>query len=163
LVNLATAFLAVIVLGPVRGASWKRWWRWRCWRPIVAARGQRRAQTMTGAVRALATRELGSNNALRVIMREALVGLVNGWRFSINHRRCRGGLVQDPPDLAVVIGPGGSFAISLPGALGGILISRMVLERVRADRAVVRVRFVTTIHRRGRFLSFLGTRRFGSG
>jgi len=33
---------------------------------------------MTVAVRALATRELGPSNAVRVVMREGLVGLVNG-------------------------------------------------------------------------------------
>ncbi len=33
---------------------------------------------MTVAVRALATKDLGSHNARRVVLREVLVGLVNG-------------------------------------------------------------------------------------
>jgi len=42
--------------------------------PIVASQGGNAAtQTMTVAVRALATRELGSHNALRVVLREVLV------------------------------------------------------------------------------------------
>jgi Mg/Co/Ni transporter MgtE len=34
-------------------------------------------------VRALATRELGANNAWRVVLRESMVGLVNGLAFAL--------------------------------------------------------------------------------
>ena len=65
-------------------ASCRRWWRSRCWRRSSRARAAMpTTQTMTVAVRALATRELGAANAWRVIMRELLVGLVNGIAFAV--------------------------------------------------------------------------------
>ena len=52
--------------------------------PIVASQGGNAAtQTMTVAVRALATRELGHANAWRVVVRELMVGVVNGVAFAV--------------------------------------------------------------------------------
>ncbi len=52
--------------------------------PIVASMGGNAGtQTMTVAVRALATRELGRSNAWRIIRREGVVGLLNGMAFAI--------------------------------------------------------------------------------
>src|SRR3979409_446170 len=52
--------------------------------PIVASMGGNAGtQTMTVAVRALATRELSSNNVWRVIRRELLVGVLNGLCFAV--------------------------------------------------------------------------------
>jgi magnesium transporter len=52
--------------------------------PIVASQGGNAApQTMTVAVRALATHELSSANAARLVLREVLVGLVNGLAFAV--------------------------------------------------------------------------------
>src|SRR4051812_19255928 len=83
LVNLATAFLASSVLGLFEGQL-EKMVALAVLAPIVASQGGNAAtQTMTVAVRALATRELGSGNALRVVLREALVGLVNGLAFAI--------------------------------------------------------------------------------
>src|SRR5665213_54424 len=83
LVNLATAFLASSVLGLFEGQL-QQMVALAVLAPIVASQGGNAAtQTMTVAVRALATRELGSNNAFRVVMREGLVGLVNGLAFAV--------------------------------------------------------------------------------
>ena len=83
LVNLATAFLASSVLGLFEGQL-EKMVALAVLAPIVASQGGNAAtQTMTVAVRALATRELGSSNAWRVVMREALVGLVNGLAFAV--------------------------------------------------------------------------------
>ena len=83
LVNLATAFLASSVLGLFEGELQKMV-ALAVLAPIVASQGGNAAtQTMTVAVRALATRELGSSNGLRVVMREGLVGLVNGLAFAV--------------------------------------------------------------------------------
>src|SRR5207244_11188863 len=83
LVNLATAFLASAVLGLFEGELQKMV-ALAVLAPIVASQGGNAAtQTMTVAVRALATRELSSNNAFRVVMRESLVGLVNGIAFAV--------------------------------------------------------------------------------
>src|SRR3954449_11349507 len=75
LVNLATAFLASSVLGLFEGQL-EQMVALAVLAPIVASQGGNAAtQTMTVAVRALATRELGSSNAWRLIFRELLVGV----------------------------------------------------------------------------------------
>ncbi len=153
LVNLATAFLASSVLGFFEGQL-EKMVALAVLAPIVASQGGNAAtQTMTVAVRALATRELGSNNAFRVVMREGLVGLVNGLAFAVITGIAAVAWFKIPA-LGVVIG----LAIIcnlVAGALGGILIP-MVLERVRADPAVASGTFVTTITDVVGFFSFLG-------
>jgi magnesium transporter len=153
LVNLATAFLASSVLGLFEGQL-EKMVALAVLAPIVASQGGNAAtQTMTVAVRALATRELGSSNAFRVVMREAMVGLVNGLAFAVLTGIAAVAWFKIP-GLGVVIG----LAIVcnlVAGALGGILIP-MVLERVRADPAVASGTFVTTITDVVGFFSFLG-------
>jgi magnesium transporter len=160
LVNLATAFLASSVLGLFEGQL-QQMVALAVLAPIVASQGGNAAtQTMTVAVRALATRELGSNNALRIVMREALVGLVNGLAFAIITGIAAVAWFKIPA-LGVVIG----LAIVcnlVAGALGGILIP-MVLERVKADPAVASGTFVTTITDVVGFFSFLGIATFWFG
>src|SRR3546814_4036847 len=52
--------------------------------PIVASMGGNTGtQTLTVAVRALATRDLNRSNALRFIGKELLVGLANGPMFAL--------------------------------------------------------------------------------
>ena len=83
LVNLATAFLASSVLGLFEGELQKMV-ALAVLAPIVASQGGNAAtQTMTVAVRALATRELSNANAGRIVLREVLVGLVNGVAFAV--------------------------------------------------------------------------------
>jgi magnesium transporter len=153
LVNLATAFLASSVLGLFEGQL-EKMVALAVLAPIVASQGGNAAtQTMTVAVRALATRELGSNNAFRVVMREGLVGLVNGLAFAVITGIAAVAWFRIP-GLGVVIG----LAIVcnlVAGALGGILIP-MVLERARADPAVASGTFVTTVTDVVGFFSFLG-------
>jgi magnesium transporter len=153
LVNLATAFLASSVLGLFEGEL-EKMVALAVLAPIVASQGGNAAtQTMTVAVRALATRELGSSNGLRVVMRECLVGLVNGLAFAVITGIAAVAWFKIP-GLGIVIG----LAIIcnlLAGALGGILIP-MALERVRADPAVASGTFVTTVTDVVGFFSFLG-------
>jgi magnesium transporter len=153
LVNLATAFLASSVLGLFAGQL-KQMVALAVLAPIVASQGGNAAtQTMTVAVRALATRELGSNNAFRVVMREGLVGLVNGLGFAVIT-----GIAAvvwfKIPALGVVIGLA-MLCNLVAGGLGGILIP-MMLERLRADPAVASGTFVTTVTDVVGFVSFLG-------
>jgi magnesium transporter len=153
LINLATAFLASSVLGLFEGQL-EKMVALAVLAPIVASQGGNAAtQTMTVAVRALATRELVTANALRVVLRELLVGLVNGIGFAIIT-----GIVAyawfRTPGLGVVIGLA-MITNLVAGALGGILIP-MVLDRVRADPAVASGTFVTTVTDVVGFFSFLG-------
>src|SRR5882757_1579028 len=153
LVNLATAFLASSVLGLFEGQL-EKMVALAVLAPIVASQGGNAAtQTMTVAVRALATRELGSNNAFRVVIRESLVGLVNGIAFAVITGIAAVAWFHIP-GLGVVIG----LAIIcnlVAGALGGILIP-ILLERVQADPAVASGTFVTTVTDVVGFFSFLG-------
>ncbi|MBV8926894.1 MAG: magnesium transporter [Bradyrhizobium sp.] len=153
LINLATAFLASSVLGLFEGQL-EKMVALAVLAPIVASQGGNAAtQTMTVAVRALATRELGSNNALRITTREVLVGLVNGVGFAVI-TGVAAVVWFKIPGLGVVIG----LAIIcnlVAGALGGILIP-IVLEKMRADPAVASGTFVTTVTDVVGFFSFLG-------
>lgn len=153
LINLATAFLASSVLGLFEGQL-EQMVALAVLAPIVASQGGNAAtQTMTVAVRALATRQLSSNNALRVVMREGLVGLINGLAFAVITGLAAVAWFRIP-GLGVVIGLA-MLCNLVAGALGGILIP-MVLERVRADPAVASGTFVTTITDVVGFFSFLG-------
>jgi magnesium transporter len=153
LVNLATAFLASSVLGLFEGQL-EKMVALAVLAPIVASQGGNAAtQTMTVAVRALATRELGASNAWRVVMREGMVGLVNGLAFAVITGVAAVAWFKIP-GLGVVIG----LAIIcnlVAGALGGILIP-ILLEKVKADPAVASGTFVTTVTDVVGFFSFLG-------
>src|SRR4029078_8840410 len=88
-----------------------------------------------------------------VILREVMVGLVNGLAFAIITGVAAVAWFKIP-GLGVVIVLA-IVCMLVAGALGGILIP-MVLERVRADPAVASGTFVTTITDVVGFFSFLG-------
>ncbi|EJW12713.1 Magnesium transporter [Rhodovulum sp. PH10] len=152
-VNLATAFLASSVLGLFEGQLQKMV-ALAVLAPIVASQGGNAAtQTMTVAVRALATRQLHDGNAMRIVLRELLVGFVNGLAFAV----LTGVLAAawfDMPDLGVVIGLA-MICNLVAAALGGILVP-LVVERFGLDPAVSSGVFVTTITDVVGFFSFLG-------
>jgi magnesium transporter len=153
IVNLATAFLASSVLGLFEGQL-EQMVALAVLAPIVASQGGNAAtQTMTVAVRALATRELNPNNASRLVIREGLVGLMNGIAFAVITGIAAVAWFRIPA-LGVVIGL--AMLVNLvAGALGGILIP-MVLEKVKADPAVASGTFVTTVTDVVGFFAFLG-------
>jgi magnesium transporter len=152
-VNLLTAFLASSVLGLFEGTLQKMV-ALAVLAPIVASQGGNAAtQTMTVAVRALAMRELGTANALRVTLRETFVGLLNGVGFGILTGIVAAVVFADR-NLGIVIGL--AMVVNLvAGALGGILIP-MALERWGADPAVSSGVFVTTVTDVVGFFAFLG-------
>jgi magnesium transporter len=152
LVNLATAFLASSVLGLFEGQLQKMV-ALAVLAPIVASQGgNATTQTMTVAVRALATRDLTDANAWRVILREMAVGLLNGTAFAV----ITGAAAYvwfKVPGLAMVIGLA-MICNLLAAALGGILIP-LALNRLRIDPAVASSPFVTTVTDVVGFFSFL--------
>ena len=122
--------------------------------PIVASMGGNAGtQSLTVAVRALATKDLTGSNVWRVIRRECLVGLINGTIF------------------AVVMGIVGVIWFGSP-ALGGVIAVAMVvnmvvaglagtgipivLERFGVDPALASGAFVTTVTDVVGFFAFLG-------
>ncbi|MET0278142.1 MAG: magnesium transporter [Pseudorhodoplanes sp.] len=122
--------------------------------PIVASMGGNAGtQTMTVAVRALATRELNDSNAARVARREILVGLLNGVAFAV----IMGAVAIawfNVPDLGIVIGLA-MVCVLTAAALGGFVIP-MALTRLGVDPAVSSGPFVTTVTDVIGFFSFLG-------
>ena len=153
LVNLGTAFLASAVLGLYEGQL-EKMVALAVLAPIVASQGGNAAtQTMTVAVRALATRELGASNAFRIVVREGLVGLLNGVAFAVITGIAAATWFK-LPGLGIVIGLA-MVCNLVAGALGGILIP-IVLDKVRADPAVASGTFVTTITDVVGFFAFMG-------
>jgi magnesium transporter len=115
--------------------------------------GNAGTQTMTVAVRALATRELTTLNALKVVFRESAVGLFNGLLFALIV-----GLFAfwwfGNNQLGFVIAA--SMIINLvAAALSGILIP-LALDRMNIDPAVASAVFVTTVTDVIGFFAFLG-------
>jgi magnesium transporter len=152
LVNLATAFLASSVLGLFEGQL-EKMVALAVLAPIVASQGgNATTQTMTVAVRALATQALSDANARRVIIRELLVGLLNGIAFAVIT-----GIAAyvwfKVPGLGVVIGLA-MVCNLIAAAAGGILIP-LALHRLEVDPAVASSPFVTTVTDVVGFFSFL--------
>jgi len=131
LVNLATAFLASSVLGLFEGQLQKMV-ALAVLAPIVASQGgNATTQTMTVAVRALATRDLSDANAWRVITRELMVGILNGIAFAII-TGVAAYVWFRVPGLGLVIGLA-MICNLVAAALGGILIP-LVLNRSNSIR-----------------------------
>jgi len=152
LVNLATAFLASSVFGLFEGQLQKMV-ALAVLAPIVASQGgNATTQTMTVAVRALATQDLSDANARRVIVRELLVGLLNGVAFAVI-TGIAAYIWFRVPALGVVIGLA-MICNLVAAALGGILIP-LGLHRLRVDPAVASSPFVTTVTDVVGFFSFL--------
>ena len=94
-VNLATSILASLVIGMFDQAI-AQMVALAVLMPIVASMGGNGGtQSLTVAVRAIATRDLTVTNAWRVVMREALVGLGQRADLCRGHGRDRLGLVRD--------------------------------------------------------------------
>ena len=152
LVNLATAFLASSMLGLFEGQLQKMV-ALAVLAPIVASQGgNATTQTMTVAVRALATRDLSDSNAWRVIKRELMVGVFNGVAFAII-TGVAAYIWFKVPGLGFVIGLA-MICNLIAAALGGILIP-LVLHRLKFDPAVASSPFVTTVTDVVGFFSFL--------
>ena len=153
LVNLGTAVLASAVIA-LFDATIAQKVSLAVLMPIVASMGGNAGtQTMTVAVRALATRDLGAVNMLRVIARETAVGFLNGLLFAAIMGAIAFVWFGSGP-LGLVMGA--AIIINLlAAALAGILIP-LALERIGIDPAVSSTVFVTTVTDVVGFFSFLG-------
>jgi magnesium transporter len=153
LVNLGTAVLASWVIS-LFDATIEQMVALAVLMPIVASMGGNAGtQTMTIAVRAIATQDLGPVNAMRVVGRETVVGLLNGLLFALIM-----GFVAfywfGSGELGLVIGA--AMVVNLiVAALAGILIP-LGLEKLKLDPAVASGVFVTTVTDVVGFFAFLG-------
>ncbi len=110
--------------------------------PIVASMGGNAGtQSLTVAVRALATKDLTQANVWRVIRREMLVGLLNGLCFSVVLGTV-GLMWFGQPLLGVVIGMA-LIVNMITAALAGTVFP-VVLDRIGVDPALASGTFVTT-------------------
>ncbi|MHA7874303.1 magnesium transporter [Roseivivax sp.] len=152
-VNLATAILASLVIAQFEGAI-AQVTALAVLMPIVASMGGNAGtQSLTVAVRALATRDLTGSNAFRVIRREATVGFINGLAFAVV-MGVVGVLWFGSTALGWVI-----FAAMIinmvAAALAGIGIP-ILLEKAKVDPALASGTFVTTVTDVVGFFAFLG-------
>ena len=114
--------------------------------------GNAGTQTMTVAVRALATQELDARNMWRVLRREVLVSLLNGIALAILIG-IAATLWFGNAGLGTVIGV--AIVINMVSAgLSGLLIP-VVLEKVGVDPAIASSVFVTTVTDIVGFFAFL--------
>lgn len=122
--------------------------------PIVASMGGNAAtQTMTVAVRALATQELDSFNMVRVVSREVIVAVLNGFAFAIILGTIAAFWFSNY-ELGGVIAAALIINLFFAG-LSGILIP-LGLQRVGADPAIASSVFITTVTDVVGFFAFLG-------
>ena len=152
-VNLLTSVLASLVIAQFEAAI-SQIVALAVLMPIVASMGGNAGtQSLTVAVRALATKDLTGSNLWRVIWREGAVGLVNGVAFAVIM-----GLVGYFWFGSVALG--GVIAAAmvinlLVAGLAGIAVP-VVLEKLNIDPALASGAFVTTVTDVVGFFAFLG-------
>ncbi|UYV36940.1 magnesium transporter [Rhodobacteraceae bacterium D3-12] len=122
--------------------------------PIVASMGGNAGtQSLTVAVRAIATKDLTGSNVWRVIRREVLVGLINGMIFAVAMGVV--GIVWfGSPMLGVVIGVAMVINMVVAGLAGTVI--PVLLEKLGVDPALASGAFVTTVTDVVGFFAFLG-------
>ncbi|MEZ5667018.1 MAG: magnesium transporter [Alphaproteobacteria bacterium] len=152
-INLLTAIAASVVIGLFEDAI-AAVVALAVLMPIVASMGGNAGtQTLTVAVRALATRELSPSNAWRVIFKEVMVGLINGLSFAL----IMGAIAFfwfSSWQIGAVIGAAMVLNL-LAAAFFGAFIP-LGLERLGVDPAVASSVFLTTVTDIVGFLAFLG-------
>ena len=153
LINLATAVLASLVIG-LFDATISQMVALAVLMPIVASMGGNAAtQTMTVAVRGLATRDLSGFNTARIVRKELIVGALNGIGFAVII-----GVVAWLWFASAALGMVIAIAMVINmicAAAAGILIP-IALDRLDADPAIASGVFVTTVTDVVGFFAFLG-------
>ena len=152
-VNLGTAVLASLVIAQFE-ATIAQFVALAVLMPIVASMGGNAGtQSLTVAVRALATRDLTGSNVWRVIRREVLVGLLNGLAFAII-MGVVGIIWFGSAQLGGVIAVAMVINLVVAGLAGTVV--PIILEKVGVDPALASGAFVTTVTDIVGFFAFLG-------
>lgn len=153
LVNLCTAFFSASVIGLFE-ATIEHMVALAVLMPIVASMGGNAGtQTMTVAVRALATQDLGGHNARRLVTRETLVGLSNGVIIAVLVALAAGFWFGNA-ELGAIIATAMVVNLVCAGLFG--IVIPIALDKLKADPAVASGVFLTTITDTVGFFSFLG-------
>ncbi len=152
-VNLVTAILASVVISQFE-ATIAQFVALAVLMPIVASMGGNAGtQSLTVAVRAIATKDLTTSNVWRVIRREVLVGLINGLVFAVV-MGIVGVLWFGGPQLGYVIAAAMVINMVVAGFAGTVI--PVLLERIGVDPALASGAFVTTVTDVVGFFAFLG-------
>ena len=153
IVNLMTAVVASLVIGLFEAAI-EKVVALAILMPIVASMGANAGtQTLTVAVRALAVKELTTSNALKIIIKETVIGSINGFIFAIIISLVSIYWFQDLM-LGIILGLAMVLNLILAGFAGTII--PLALEKMRIDPALASAVILTTITDVFGFLSFLG-------
>ena len=153
IVNLMTAVVASVVIGLFEAAI-EKVVALAILMPIVASMGANAGtQTLTVAVRALAVKELTTSNALKIIIKETVIGSINGIIFAIIISLVSIYWFQDLM-LGIILGLAMVLNLILAGFAGTII--PLALEKMRIDPALASAVILTTITDVFGFLSFLG-------
>ena len=152
-VNLVTAVLASLVIAQFEGVI-SDFVALAVLMPIVASMGGNAGtQSLTVAVRAIATKDLTGSNVWRVIRREVLVGAVNGAIFALVM-----GVVCvlwfSSATLGLVIASAMVINLVVAGFAGTVI--PVALEKAGVDPALASGAFVTTVTDVVGFFAFLG-------
>ena len=152
-VNLFTAVVASLVIAQFE-ATIAQFVALAVLMPIVASMGGNAGtQSLTIAVRAIATKDLTGSNFLRIIRREALVGLINGAMFAVV-MGVIGMIWFGSPQLGYVIALAMVTNLLIAGLAGtGVPI---LLDKIGIDPALASGAFVTTVTDVVGFFAFLG-------
>ncbi|MGB0506118.1 MAG: magnesium transporter [Pikeienuella sp.] len=152
-VNLVTSILASIVIAQFEDVI-AAYVALAVLLPIVASMGGNAGtQTLTVAVRALATKDLTAANMWRVVLRETLVGLGNGLVFAVLIGGV--GYIWFGDAMLGVVLALAMVANLVVAGLAGIMIP-LALDKVGADPALASGAFVTTVTDVVGFFAFLG-------
>ena len=152
-INLGTAIIASWIIG-LFDATLEQMVALAILMPIVASMGGNAGtQTMTVAVRALATRDLDIYNAGRIIRREVIVGILNGAVFAVLMGVVAALWFSNIPLGGVIAAA--MIVNMLAAAIAGILIP-LLLDRAGHDPAIASSIFVTTVTDVVGFFAFLG-------
>lgn len=153
LVNLATAVLASLGIA-VFADTIAQLVALAVLMPIVASMGGNAGtQTLTVAVRALATKELSAANAARILWKECVVASTNGLIFAIVAGAVAVVWFGDPV-IGVVIGLAMIVTLVVAGASG--MLIPLALARAGVDPAVSAGVLLTTVTDVVGFVVFLG-------
>jgi magnesium transporter len=152
-VNLATSIAASLVIAQFEMAI-SQIVALAVLMPIVASMGGNAGtQSLTVAVRAIATKDLTGSNVWRVIRREVLVGLINGLIFAVV-MGVVGVIWFGSPALGYVIAAAMVVNMVVAGFAGTVI--PVILERIGIDPALASGAFVTTVTDIVGFFAFLG-------
>jgi magnesium transporter len=153
LVNTLTAALSASVIGAFEGEI-EKLAILAALMPVVASLGGNAGtQTLTVAVRALASRELSAFNAVRTVTREMAVGLANGIVLAV----ITGGVIFaifHDARLSIAFGLAMVINFFMAGLAGAVI--PLALDRMGRDPAVSSSVFVTFVTDFTGFFAFLG-------